>query len=205
MTIVRNMGRVLSHPLDFFYDIQFQNRSKWHHAAILLALVLLVKLLGYTLVSFHYKRYLSMFFETFAAELLYVAGPWATWCIANWAVSTILEGEGKFKDIVVCSSYALTPFILFSLPLIALTNLLTLDESGLYQLLRWTMLLWCALLYVLHVKVLHDFEPGKTIWTVVLTVAGAAVLWFIAILMVGLVNQAVLFVAGIIKEIRFRM
>lgn len=204
MNILRNMRQVLFHPLDFFYDIQFNNRSKWHHAVILLVLTAIVNMLNISWTGYSFEGRLpyqvSVVFETF-----WILLPWVSWCISNWAVSAILEGEGKFKDIVVSAAYALAPYIVISIPLAIVSRVFTLDERVTYLVLLWVIYIWVALLFLIKVKTLHDFELGKVIWITFLTLIGMLIIWFVTFLVFGLINQVYDFIIGIIKEVQFRL
>lgn len=131
--------------------------------------------------------------------------PWVTWCISNWAVSAILDGEGKFKDIVVSSAYALLPYIVLSLPLALVSQILTQGEYTTYYGIYTFIQCWVIFLFLAKVKILHDFELGKMIWIILLSLIGMLVIWFVGFLIFGLVNQAVEFVIGIVKEVQFRL
>jgi hypothetical protein len=204
MNLLRNSRKVLAHPFDFFYDIQLEGQAKWRHAIILLALMVIVHLLkiswtGYTFEG-RASYQISVVFESF-----WLIVPWVTWCISNWAVSAILDGEGKFKDIVVSSAYAMIPYIVLTLPLALFSRILTFDEIGTYSTILYAIYLWVAFLFLMKVKVLHDFQFGKMLWITFLTLLGMLIIWFVGFLIFGLVNQVIDFIIGVIKEIQFRL
>jgi hypothetical protein len=60
-------------------------------------------------------------------------------------------------------------------------------------------------LLIVKVKIIHDFELGKLIWITLISLLGMAIIWFIGILMYGLINQLINFVVDLIKEMKFRM
>jgi hypothetical protein len=204
MSAIRMMGQVMSRPLDFFYDIQFDNRAKWSHAIVLVLLAFAVRMLSLLLTGYAYETR-EPYQISYIFEFVWIVVPWLSWCVANWGVSSILDGEGKFKDIFVSSAYTLVPYIVLMIPIALITNLLSLEEKTMYLLLMWFTYLWVALLVLIQVKVIHDFELGKMIWITFLTLIGMLVIWFIGLLVYGLVNQAINFVIEIIKEIKFRM
>src|SRR5690606_33297821 len=91
-------------------------------------------------------------------EAIWIFVPWATWCVAHWAVAAILDGEGKFVEIVYGSAYALVPYIILIIPITLLTQFFALDESGTIQLLMMGINCWVIWLMLLKVKVLHNFD-----------------------------------------------
>jgi hypothetical protein len=195
--------QVLTHPLDFFYDIQFENRAKWGHAIVLVALTVAVHLLTILITGYSFEAR-EPYQISVIAESVWIILPWITWCVSNWGVSSIMDGEGKFKDIFVSSAYTFVPYIMLALPIAIVSNILSVDENVIYHLLVWFTYLWVALLVLIQVKVVHDFELGKMFWITLLTLIGIFIIWFIGLLVFGLVNQAINFVIDIIKEINFR-
>jgi len=204
MNLLGNIRKVMFHPLDFFYDIQFEERAKWRHAIILLVMTVIVHMVIISWTGYSFEGRLpyqiSVLFETF-----WILVPWITWCVSNWAVSAILEGEGRFKDIVVSAAYAMAPYIVLSIPLAIVSRVLTLDEKVSYYIFLYAILVWVALLFLIKVKTLHDFELGKMIWITFLTLIGMLIIWFVGFLVFGLINQVFDFIYGIVKEVQFRL
>lgn len=203
MNTFKMMKGSLTHPLDFFYDIQFGNRAKYRDAIIIIFLAICTKIFSLMLTGFSYSSVESYQVSVFY-EALWIVLPWITWSIANWAVSAIADGEGKFKHIVISSSYVYVPYILFNIPLTIVSNVLTQKEGSIVSVLSFFTLLWMIFLILVHVKVLHDFDLGKTIWITLLSLFGVLLLWFMAIMIFGLVNQSVQFILNIFKEIGYR-
>lgn len=202
MSTYQQAKHVLRHPLDFFYDIQ--SNGKWSQAIIIVLLAIVARMASLMLTGFSFQTR-----ETFQIsallEAMWIVSPWITWVVANWAVSTILDGEGKFKDIFVGSAFALVPYVVFAVPIALISNIMSLSESAIYSTFNWFILLWVVLLILMKIKVVHDFESGKMIFITFLTIVGVLVIWFIGLLLFALVTQASTFVMTIIKEISFRL
>jgi hypothetical protein len=197
-------GQVLAHPIDFYYDLQEPGRARYRDAAFMMALVVAVRILSLSIsgILFQRREAYEISFITEASSILIL---WLTWTVANWGISTIQEGEGKFKELLVGGAYALTPYVVMTLPLSLLTNVLTLQEMPVYIFISGFVFLWVAFLLIMKVKILHDFNLYKLLGILMLTIVGMLIIWFVLILFYGLVNQAFNFVAGLITEIRFRM
>jgi hypothetical protein len=204
MNMIVNIRQVLTRPMDFFYDFQVEGRARWIHAFILIACTVIVRMIALSVTGYSFEAR-EPYQISFVFETVWIILPWLTWAIGNWAVSTILDGEGKFKDILVASSYALTPYILLMVPIALLSRILSQGESSIYNFMLYFTYLWVVFLYLLKVKVLHDFELGKLILIVILTIIGMLIIWFIALLLTGLVNQVIMFVVDLVKEVRFRL
>ncbi len=204
MNTIHMMRKVLAHPFDFFYDIQTPGQLKWSQGFILIILAYLARMASLVLVGYHFETrepYQISYFH----EFIWIFVPWITWSISNWGVSTILDGEGEFKEIFVGSAFCLVPYILFIIPITLLTNILALSEQSFYIVLSNFVLIWVGWLLLLKIKVVHDFEVGKMLWITVITLIGMAIIWFVGILLFGLINQFINFILDLFKEVRFRL
>jgi hypothetical protein len=198
---IKLVRQSLFRPFDFFYDIQFEKRAKLINAVSIMALACIARIVSLMLSGFAFRTREAID-VSIPIEILWVLIPWVTWSIANWSVSTIIDGEGKFKDILISSSYVYLPYIILIIPL--LSNLLTLKEISIYGGVYSFMYGWMAVMLFLQVMIIHDFEFGKTVGIILLSLLAMLIMWLIIILVFGLVNQAIVFVINILKEIRYR-
>lgn len=204
MKTLKMARQALFHPLDFFYDIQFQGRAKMVHALVMICLTIIVHFIGLSFAGFAYQTR-EPYQISVIVDTAWIILPWITWSIVNWAVGAIVDGEGKFKDILVSSSFVLTPYILLTIPLTVISNILSLKESSIYMTVSGFMYVWVLFLIFVQVKVIHDFELGKTIWITFLSGFGMMLVWFVGLLIFGLVNQSIQFIVDLCKEVSFRM
>ena len=130
--------------------------------------------------------------------------PFALFCIANWAICSITEGKGKLYEIATNISFALVPYILFQAAGILLSNVLSLNEQ---MFLSWFLIIgtaWTAMLIFQAVRITHQFSGKKTIISLLLTVAGMAIILFILALLFILFMQIYSFGVSIYSEIMYR-
>src|SRR5205823_2889129 len=71
---------------------------------------------------------------------------WIAWVIANYLVSSIYRGEGRFRDIFIGSAYALVPYMVIGIPLAFISNIMTMSESTIYHYVAQGMIVWIGLL-----------------------------------------------------------
>ncbi|TNJ65636.1 hypothetical protein FE784_14540 [Paenibacillus hemerocallicola] len=204
MSTWKMAGQVLAHPLDFYYDLQEPGRARYRDAFVLIALAIVVRILSLSLSGFLFQRR-EAYEISFVTEGVSILVLWLTWTIANWGISTIQEGEGKFKEILVGSAFALTPYVVLTLPISLLTNVLSMREWSVYLFLSGFVFVWVAFLLIMKVKIVHDFNLYKLLFILFLTLVGMLIIWFVIVLFYGLVNQAVHFITGLVTEIRFRL
>jgi hypothetical protein len=204
MNMIWMMRQVLAHPVDFYEDIQQPGRLKWSYGVMLILLAFAARMISIMVTGFEFQTR-EPYEISYVKEFIWILLPWLTWSISNWGVSAIMDGEGKFKEVLVGSAFAMVPYIVLSVPLALLATVLTLSEKSIYSFLTITIFVWVGLLLLIKVKVVHDFEFGKLTWITVISLIGVAIVWFISILMFGLANQFVNFILDLIKELRFRM
>ncbi len=198
------MQQIMMHPIDFFRDLQHPERVRWMDGLLLLFLAYIVRMASLLLIGYHFESR-EPYEISYLHEFIWLFIPLLTWCVSNWSVSTILDGEGKFKEILVGTCYCLVPYIIFSIPLSLITNIIALNESFLYVSTANLIYIWVGWLILCKMKILHDFELGKLIWITFITILGVLIIWFIGILLFGLMSQFINFFFDILKELRFRM
>lgn len=121
------------------------------------------------------------------------------WVIANWAVCTLIEGKGRLIDIFGVTVYSLLPFIVSLLVCVLLSNGMTLEEEAFLLFIRVLGMTWSGvLLFTGFMSTTVQFFQNRAFLP--LTVAGIAVMIFLAILFVGLMQQVVSFIQSIWSE-----
>ena len=138
-------------------------------------------------------------------QLALVGLPFMLWCIANWCLTTLFDGEGSFRDIYIASGYALAPLPFFIFISTVLTNVLTVEEGSIVTLLVAIGYVWVGLLLYFGVMVTHDYSLKKNFVTVLGTILAMLIILFIAILFFSLVAKMITFVTAIFSEIGNRM
>lgn len=195
---------VIFHPFDGFWDLVHEKRGSLAAAHTFLVLFLITYVLKLMYTSFQFItapiQYINVY-ERIASLLL----PFLILCVANWALSTLFDGKGRFRDIYMAMCYALVPYIIIQLPLILLSNILTFDEGSFYTVLMSVSVIWCLLLAFVGLMEVHDYGPGKTIVFVIATIFGALVIIFLLLVFFSLLSDAFGYFASLYREIVFRL
>ncbi len=195
---------VIFHPFDGFWDLLHEKRGSMAAAHTFLALFLITYVLKLMYTSFQFItapiQYINVY-ERIASLLL----PFLILCIANWALSTLFDGKGRFRDIYMAMCYALFPYVIIQLPLILISNILTFDEGSFYTVLMSFSVIWCLFLAFTGLMEVHDYGPGKTIVFLIATIFGALVIIFLLLVFFSLLSDAYGFFASIYREIVFRL
>ena len=189
-----------AHPIDLFNDIKYEKRGSLGVANLLLALYFLEEIINYFAVAYLFSNNEAQSFSVWPILLRTVVLV-LLWCITNWAMSTLQDGKGTFKEIYLATCYALTPLVLFSVPLNLITNMMTLSESMFYSAISSALTLWSLILVFLGTMVVHQFTVRKTIGSVLLSLGMIVIIAFLVLLGFSISQQMTTFVETIITEL----
>lgn len=195
---------LIFHPFDGFWDLKHEKRGNLKAAFVIIVLLWLTFTLrrqftGF-LFNFNDLNELNIFSEALAIIL-----PFLLWCVSNWCLTSLMEGEGGFKDIVITSAFALTPIIIINLPLILLSNAITVHEGAFYRFFDVIALTWSGALLILGTMVVHQYTLTRTIVTSVFIFVGMGLIIFIALLFFSMLQQMISFAYTLYLEISLRL
>ena len=195
---------VMSHPFDGFWDLIHEQRGTLAAAHTFLILFLLTRVIKLMCTSFQFisapVQYINVFEETGSLLL-----PFIILCVANWAMTTLFDGKGRFKDIWMAMCYALVPYVLIQLPMAFLSNALTFDEGSFYSVLLGVSVVWSVFLVFVGLMEVHDYGPGKTFIFILVTIVGASVILFLMLTFFSLLSDAAAYFISLYREIIFRL
>jgi len=145
-------------------------------------------------------QYINVFEQ--AASLLF---PFLILCVANWSLTTLFDGKGRFSDIYMAMCYALVPYVIIQLPLVFVSNIIAFDEAAFYTVLMTFSIVWSLLLAFVGLMQVHDYGPGKTIIFLIVTVVGALIIIFLILVFLSLLSDALSYFVSLYREIAFRL
>lgn len=194
---------VIFHPFDGFYDIKREGRGSVLSATVILA---------FTVITFMVKNITTGFIFGGSADSSGITGaaltvllPFFLWCAANWCLTTLMDGEGKFSHIYMATAYSLVPVALCNIPIILLSNFLTLEEGAIISFIFAASMLWMAFLVFAATITIHRYTLGKNILMILLTVVGIGVILFLGLLFANVIQKMLMFIVNIYTEISFRL
>lgn len=194
---------LMFHPFDGFWDLKHEKRGSVRGAMFWIGVAVLV--FTYQSVGRSYMYNPRGTYSSIGVQLASICIPVALWAVANWCITTLFEGEGSIKDIVIATGYSLAPLPLLVIPATLMTHILSSSESGIISLLNGFSLVWVGLLLFFGIMITHDYPLIKNMATTVVTIVGMAFIMFIIILFTTLVSDMVGLVRNIITEISYRM
>jgi len=133
-----------------------------------------------------------------------LTGALILFCVSNWSVTSLTDGEGKLKDIFMAVCYAMTPLVLTIIPATILSNFFAQDESGFYFMLMSVGVMYFVFLVFAGLVVVHNYAPSKAVLTVMLTFVALLIIVFLLTLLLTLWQQLWVFAHSIYTELMFR-
>ena len=195
---------VITHPFDGFWDLVHEKRGTIAAANTFLVLFLLTRVIKLMCTSFQFisapLQYINVF-EQMGSLLL----PFLILCLANWAMTTLFDGKGRFKDIYMAMCYALVPYVMIQLPMVLVSNVLTFEEASFYSVLLSISVIWCVFLAFVGLMEVHDYGPGKTFIFLIVTILGASVIIFLILVFFSLLSDAAAYFVSMYREVIFRL
>lgn len=196
--------RFFRHPIDSFFDLQRLGK-----ASVLSASIWYVILFAVFLINRFQTGFIFSSTREGNANLLFEFGivfvPLLAFIIVNFLVSTINDGEGRFRDIYIGTIYAFAPYLVLSLPVTLLSNGLTLNEAFIYNFAMLIIYSWCLIILFIMVKEIHNFTISGTLGNILVTLFGMVILLLVVMIIFILIDQVYDFVNSIIREVMLRV
>jgi len=194
---------VMQRPFDGFWDLKHEGIGSPASALVVL---------GATVAAVCVKTRFSGFLFTtvntadyrVGQDVLRVVLPVTLFCLGNWSLTSLMDGEGSFRDIFVSTAYALAPIALIFPVLTACSYALALEEGAVTSGLELLAYLWTGFLVFAGNKTVHSYSVRKTLGMLFLTAVAAGVILFLALISVSFVEQLASFLSSTYRELLFR-
>lgn len=195
---------VIFRPFDGFWDLTHEKRGSMGAATIIFALVILTQAWTFTYSSVVFYpiqwEYFNLIMQIIPTIVLF-----SIWCISNWSLTTLMDGKGRLGQIYMGTAYALTPYVIINLPLIAISHLLTVEESSYYTIATQISTIWCVILILSAMMMIHDYSLGKAVFSSLLAIVGMMIIIFLLVMFFSLITQSFGYFVSLYKEIAFRL
>lgn len=197
---------VTIHPFDGFFRLKNEERRRSIPCAVIVYALLAIsailnkQLLGYVFADQTAQLNLNVISEIISALL-----PYMLWVVANWCFTSLMDGSGKLSDIFCATAVAVIPVIVCNLLLIPISNFISLDDIAIFQFIQGFGQAFTWALMFVGMMITHQYTVLKAIATTLLTILGMAIIGFVIVLVMYLIQQLVGFVSSLTTEISFRM
>ncbi|MBP1575934.1 MAG: YIP1 family protein [Oscillospiraceae bacterium] len=192
------------HPLVGYEDMKERKKDSWKVTAFLLIALFLTAVIQASWTGFAFRTSMQ---ERFSLVEIFLStiGLYLLFVVCNWAITTVNDGKGRLLEVANYTAAALTPYILGSLVMILLSNLLAAEEAVFYSLLQVILLLWTGLCLFMATKEVHMYSFWKNVWLLVLTLVGMVVLIVLCALAYDVVTQLLEFISSLVTEMKLML
>lgn len=195
---------VMLHPFDGFEDFKRNKKGKLSVALVFIFLFIIFRIMKFSYESPIINDVNPLDLNSIK-EILTVVMIVGLFSVANWSVTTIMSGKGNYKEILMVTGYALFPIVIIGIPAVLISNLLTIEEMAIYQLIigmSYVATGWILFMGVLNI---HEYGLLKTIGSLFLTIVAMAVMIFFALLFFSLIQEIFYFIKVLWQEINLRL
>ena len=196
-------GYTLTHPMDGFYWIRHKEYGSVPIAVLMVILFSISFSLNRLYASFVVNRTDPRSVNSLT-ELAGVLVLFLLVCVGNWSITCLMDGEGRFKDIIIAVGYGITPATAGYALATLLSKVIADNEQAFYGLVIAIGIAYAVILVLMGIMQVHNYTLGKTLITLFLTFVAVLIIIFLALLLFNLVNQVITFFKSIYLELIFR-
>lgn len=195
--------QVIFKPFSSFWDLKYDNKGSLRASYLLIALTIIAFILQKQYAGF-LVNYTDPRVINSIMDIITVVIPFILWVVANWSITTLMDGEGKFTEIVKVTAYSLTPIVIVYIPMTFISRYMAQEETAFYYLMLSIASLWFVWLLFVGIMTIHQYSVTKTIVTMVLTIIVMGIIVFLGALVLSMLQQIYDFIYNIYRELLFR-
>ncbi|MFP4478048.1 MAG: YIP1 family protein [Candidatus Izemoplasmatales bacterium] len=200
---IRFPAYVMTHPFDGYEEFKRYKKARLTVAIVFIILFAYFQIFSFTNLGFLVNRNnpleLNSLEEIFSVALLVFL-----FTVGNWSITTLMEGKGTYKEILMVTGYSLFPILIIGFPSVVLSNFFTLEEMAFYDLLMFIAYFLSGWMLFMGILNIHEYGLFKTILTFLATFISISVMVFVGLLFFDLIQQFIAFIVSIIEEINLR-
>ena len=204
LTPVQWVIHAITHPVEGFEDMRWKKSGSLKIAFFIVFMLFLAGIAAERLYGFnHYVPYDKIFnIVPYIVKSFVIFGAWT---VGNWAICTLLDGEGTMKNICIYSAYSLVPYVAQLFITTFLSHFLIRDESVFLNIIAIIGTGWTAVLLFSAIRSVHQYSAVKTVFAIILTIAAMLIMLFLLILLLFLIQQVAIFFMTLFTEISYRV
>ena len=195
---------VLRHPIDEFWEMKRSQKGNVFVAVLLVVLLFLATIFDRQARSFMHNPYYNTPLDLFY-ELRMMLIPGVLFIVANWSVTTLMNGKGTAKDVFIATCYSLQPLIVMHFVVPLLSYALSLTDAAYLTIVVAMGWIWFGLMLYIAIMQIHEYSLGKTFLTLIITAVAAIIIVLICMLFFSLIQELVGFAYSIYRELFLRI
>lgn len=192
--------RIMSHPVQAYTEFKEDKKAKMSVAIIMLVIAAVVSMIQYIYTGPVLNVNDPTKFNS-VTTIVYTMAPVIILSVANWSITTLMNGKGKMGEIFMMGCYSYFPVIVTGIIGVIASRFVTEDEAMLITLIYIIGYALMAYMIFMGLICLHEYGIIKTFATVILTLLATCVIAFVALLIFDLSQQIYGFLYSLYKEI----
>lgn len=195
---------VLTHPIDGFYEMKHERRGLLKVAVFYIMIHAILGIVEFNYTGFVFNTMNPNTFRMFRSIVVALV-PYLVFVVANWSITSLMDGKGKFSEIFMVVGYAFFPSVFLRILNIFLSNYFTIDESFFYHAIATLGFGLTIIMIFMGIRSIHEYSVLRAVSTVFLSMISMLVIVFMGLLAIGLAQQIAVFITTIIKELTLRL
>ncbi len=195
---------IFRHPIDGLYGVKREKKGSNLSAAIYLALFFAMYVLWIYATNFQFNRNIPSEIDFFE-QIIAIFVPFTLWVAANYLVCSIRDGEGKFSDVFQSSAYMLLPMIITFPTLTLVSQVLTQNETFVYDTILTLGIIVTVIYFVVMVKEIHYYDMKPTIANILISLFTGIMILAVLLIVYFLLHEIYGVFADIIQEVISRV
>lgn len=194
---------IIARPFKGFDEMKTEKRGSMWFAMTIFILSSLMNILDYMWSGFIFNHNNPYAFNSLYLALITIF-PVLLFVLANWSVTTLMDGKGKMKEIFMTTMYAMFPLLIARIAALLLSNVLTQEEGMIIGTIRGLGSFLFFVYLFIGLVVIHEYSFSGGIAALLLTVLAMMVIQFILMLLLTLASDFISFVLSVIRELTLK-
>lgn len=196
--------RLMIRPFKRFDDLKERKNVSYYFGLIILILFGVVSIIEYQYIGFILNTNNPNDLNAITILITSII-PLLLAIVANWSVTTFLDGKGNIKDIFLLLTYSLVPLLICRVLGVILSNFITTEDQVFVKILVGLGAFWSGSLIFVGLVVVHEYSFGKNILNLILTAIAFCVILFLILLVFNLIQRVFGFSQSLLDEIIYRI
>lgn len=194
---------IFIHPFNSSNEIRYKEKGSLKIAIVMTILYFVSTVLAVLCSNFRYTSFDKNTFNSLF-QIVQSVGLILLWSLANWAVSVLMQGIGKFKHVYIITSYSVLPLIIYNFISIVLSHLLTSPTSALLGMLEIVAMILTGVVLCVGLMIVHDFNFPRFLVSVVIGLFFMFLIIFVIFVFGILITQLWGFLVTLFMEVVYR-
>ena len=168
--LLRDLGAVryaARHPMDSVYEIRIGRTGSILSATILYAAFFVLLVLYQIARGMIFSVRIQDF--SLGMNLIAYVAVICLFVVSNYFISCIKDGNGTLRLLYITLAYSLSPLLMIMPVVILVSNVATLGEAILINLLMLAALTWSVCCEVISLMEIHQYSFERTLYNIVMT------------------------------------